>query len=539
MSQLVANGKKSSVIRLQKKFAKGSKVFASRKQKDCNMLSPAEHRATIQCIAYASAKRGKSWVTVTYEVDKGKNWEMMDMIPFIPEDCPNVSAAAVTVRWRDTPATPEPAAAAMPPPPPPPTAAAAACVTPPVTEVEAPVQATPQSDKTPSPELPQGTNNTAQDVVDLAASEFSLRGSNSVPIGFKEMSAAALVEAEVPTHILSRWEQYGKNASVATLFEQHNRASLNLKGVEVTSLFAAVGKAAYADVSAKALANHMKNLGIKGRTSHSRKKGLMFFFFMCQRPEHIKWPAFSQKRKRALPFSVSEKGRLVALMAAPENMDEVTPIMTKWTRAQLDKKDFRIEKLWDVLATIFNDSTYVPPLNKKFADYIDSLGGEYVYDVSLVPEHRPGNSLRKTANKLRANYQTFHGMYERSGHNQSDPTGYTSDVNVLMMFWTFHGNPMDAWACRKIEDGVDDDGKGGGRDSGTRHSGNKRGKVGDVNKIKQDNEDRIFLAALYESMLDKNVSGLPQELRTKHEDRMTLVGELLDADLDRIKNARA
>ena len=49
---------------------------------------------------------------------------------------------------------------------------------------------------------------------------------------------------------------------------------------------------------------------------------------------------------------------------------------------------------WNLLAKIFNDHSYEPAsCCVRFADYIDTLEGGFVYDITLLPEYRSPDYL--------------------------------------------------------------------------------------------------------------------------------------------------
>ena len=146
------------------------------------------------------------------------------------------------------------------------------------------------------------------------------------------------------------------------------------------------------------------NQKIVGRTSRVRTKGLIFFFLMCLHPDEVIFPSFvpttgkqAGKRSRSQPFSLDEKGRLVALIDDVDNMDLVSMLMKKWSLEDLDAKLGRkgVGFYWDQLSKIFNDRSYDPGVNQEFVDHMTSVGQDYVYKTNLIPEFRTGDFLRK------------------------------------------------------------------------------------------------------------------------------------------------
>ena len=99
----------------------------------------------------------------------------------------------------------------------------------------------------------------------------------------------------------------------------------------------------------------------------------------------------------------------------------------------------------------------------------------FVYSTTLVPEYRTGDTLRTQWKNLRAEYATFRSKYDRSGQNNPDPTGYTTDLPTLLMHYSFDGHAMSSWAAKTIEDGALDD---AGEGSGGQHKTRKRLRKG-------------------------------------------------------------
>ena len=210
------------------------------------------------------------------------------------------------------------------------------------------------------------------------------------------------------------------------------------------------------------------------------------FFFACTKPDDVEFPEFDKpkgKRERSTPFSLSEKGRLVAIMIDTHNLSIVSMLMKKWSRADLDAKAGKkgVAHYWCEFAKLFNDKSYVSPQTDEFADYVDSKCVEtedaFVYDTSLVSELRSGDSLRSQWSNLRSDYALFRSKYDRSGHHNPDPTCYTTDLPTLLMHYAFKDTAMSAWAAKTLHGGeYDDAGDGSTRDTNTR---NKRIRKGD------------------------------------------------------------
>ena len=62
---------------------------------------------------------------------------------------------------------------------------------------------------------------------------------------------------------------------------------------------------------------------------------------------------------------------------------------------------------------------------------------------------------------MRGVYGVFYTKYNKSGHNESDPTCYAhGDMVSLLIHWTFHENPIQAWAAKSCDpdDAMDSDG---------------------------------------------------------------------------------
>ena len=70
----------------------------------------------------------------------------------------------------------------------------------------------------------------------------------------------------------------------------------------------------------------------------------------------------------------------------------------------------------------------------------------------------------------------FRSKYDRSGHNNPDPTGYTSDLPTLLMHFTFNDHALSSWAAKSIDDGaLDDAGEGNASGHMTRRKRSRKG----------------------------------------------------------------
>ena len=527
----------------------GDYVYASRKAKDNSTLSSAIHPAKVLAISRSPERRGeKKMITVEYEEKKGKKYLQVDIFKFVPEG----QKDPPTIIMRSVPDSQE--------------AAASSSVSSSSSQ-EAVASPSPESTVSPSRKSSTSAQSRTPDRVDVDAQQVvntpsptssssipspesspvtSLRNVDKIPMDFLHAKATSILQC--PAHIRARWIQIDKSLEVKKLFGTNARANRALKDFVITSLVAPTGQSEYCKVPVKTgktnegemgLIELFAKLGISGRTMRAKTKGLMFFFLVCSQPDNVVFPPFKpqeagcKKRKRSPPFSLAEKGRLTAIIKDPTNADTVSMLMKKWSRSDLDAKAGRkgVSHYWDIISKLFEDPRYVPPVNNEFADYVRTIQDEdctTVYSTSLIPMHRSGDVLKSQWKDLRKAYAVFHSKYEQSGNNQPDPTGYTKDLPVLLMFYTFYETPLDAWAAKTIDEGaVDDAGEGKSHSTMTV---NKRSR----NKDKSNMERADFLmagAALYETVHKVDVSDFGDNEngeRALHEKRVRRAGLIFD-----------
>lgn len=522
-------------------FKIGDKVLASRKMKGSNSLSTATHTAVIVAMLRGANSRSKSYVTLKYESSLGPNYNMTDMIEFVPAGQKvGLSNKSTTVKkWvAETNDVEEEEEVAT---------DQAAAVAPVATD-----QADTNNDQTAaavalvamSPNRARDNATTAAAEASVPAASQSLLDAKCVPVDFAEQNAVDILSASgavVPNHILARWKMHDSQMRVGKLFDKLNLATLMLQDVGIKSLREETGHFLYQNVPVKSkcttegswgLTELFQSHGIKGRTTRARGKGMMFFFLMASRPGDVVWPAFvDKKRTREPTFSLSEQGRLVAMIFDPQNADLVTMLYKKWPRAEMDSRSGAkgVAHYYNLLAQLFNDHSYVPAPNELFTDHMESKGSMDLYNTGLVPVHRSGDYLRKQWNKLRNTFQVLSDKYNRSGMNESDITKYTEDLPSLLMFYTFRDTHLEAWACRLTGEGaINDAGDGKSEGTTTRHT--KRKKVaGTANH----DRDRLYAATVYESLLTKVP---PEEEAEKHKERVRRAGELMDKFLELIES---
>ena len=219
-------------------------------------------------------------------------------------------------------------------------------------------------------------------------------------------------------------------------------------------------------------------------------------------------------------------------MSDTKNMTLVTMLMRKWTHADLDAKAGKkgVSHYWDQLTTIYNDTRYVPEECAEFMDHVRSCGTEATYATSLVPEFRTDHQLRTKWSVLRSNYALFNSRYNRSGHNESDPTKYTSDLHVLMMHYTFHDTTLETYVAKKIGDGAIDD-AGDGRAARAPTMKKRRKEVW----FEFSADTVIATATVYESLAGMKNDSMTDEQAEEHQVRLRRAAKLMDVCLDRLE----
>lgn len=367
----------------------------------------------------------------------------------------------------------------------------------------------------------------------------------AIPIDFKESNALDLLHMAVPDHIKDRWRMIDKDCKVDKLFGTVPKANKALKGVGLKMLGPLTGVTQYNQVKSKTLKETAPNLGlweifslnkIQGRTARAKSKGLMFFFLMTRYPGDVVFPVFhgmAEKRKRASPFSLAETGRLVAVIADPDNRSLVSMLFRKWTRADLDAKRGKKGQshYWVKLAERYNDKRYQPPDNEEFDDYVKSTGTEKIYSTRFVPEHRSGDNLKTHWGVLRANYGLFYSKYERSGQNNPDPTCYTTDFATLLMHWTFHDTDMLSWTAKSMTDGaMDDAGDGEAAATTTRVAGRPKKKKSDVAP-----ETILATATIFEAIYNVSHEHMTEDELKEHTVRRQSAAAIMNVCLLNLK----
>ena len=346
----------------------------------------------------------------------------------------------------------------------------------------------------------------------------------------------------MPPHIKARWALEDDKFVVSKLFSGGAAANVNLRDVHLTGLKKFVGATEYTKVKIKSHSNEAPNLGldklfaqqeISGRIARARQKGMMFFYLMCRHPEQVKWPEFApHKRCRATSLSLAEIGRLVAILADPQNTSIVSMILREWTRAELDAKAGKkgVAYYWDQLAQLFNNTSYVPAENTDFADHVTSCGTEARYSTGLVPEYRNGDQLRTKWTALRSSYALFHSRFNKSGHNSADPTMFTTDLHVLLMHYTFHDTPYEAWAAKSMLDGaVDDAGDGGGGSVKTAKRRKKSVHFSIADHV-------IATTTVYDTLANADRAKMTEQEIDEHKVRFRRASKLMDACLDKLED---
>ena len=488
----------------------GDQVYAARKRKGSHMLSTACHEATVLAVT-PSNNRGKRLITVQYAEDRGPLYTQVDSINFV---LAGTKGMAATIIPREATVADENEVAQMS-----------------VAEAAVPVATL-------------GAEADAPPIVPLPAT--GLVGAMSVPAKFGSMNAAEVLGVDIPSHILSRWRVIDTKMRVQELFGTVPRAAIALKGVKILSLSEFTGESSYNRVPVRTgskvrpgLIELFASEKIKGRTTRARTKGLMFFFLACREPNQVRFPSFQPNPEddeaRIEPFSLSEQARLASLMADPDNVQVVSMLMKKWTRADLDAAAGAkgIAHYWDKIAVMFNDIKYVPIVSNEFVDYVETLGDGYSCRTDLVPEYRSGDVLRTQWSKLRRVYALFHSKYERSGMNEPDPCKYSTDLPTLLMHWTFYETSMGAWAAKSCDESqvVDDAGDGSSASAG---GDRKRMRIQSKKTSSDMNECILAGAAMYDSLHGVNIKDLahdPEEVQ-RHNERVRRIGRMTDSLLD-------
>ena len=368
----------------------------------------------------------------------------------------------------------------------------------------------------------------------------SLVGSNRIPKDFGDGNAVEALGVEVPPHIQARWRLIDARMRIGELFGAEQHAAKALINVQLKSLASTTGKTFYNSVPArtnKSASPHMglielcKRLNIRSRTTEAKTKGLMFFFLACREPKEIVFPKFEDKPKRAPVFSLSEKGRLVGLLADTDNMPLVQKIMAKWDRAELDAcaGEKGVAHYWNKIQELFINSAYEAPVNVPFAAHVETKKG-YVYNPNLIPHCRGADYLRKQWNELRGDYGVFYSRYSKSGNNEPDATKYTTQLPVLLMHFTFHKKPLAAWAAKRCSDeyAIDDTGDGNTKPPSTR----KRRRVSNTTNDDTESDRLLALGAIYETLHNVDSANISSTMATVHAGRMERIGDLMDKGLD-------
>ena len=525
-------------------FKAGDKVFASRKAKGSNVLSTASHAAIV--LQIIDGRRGAQQVTVQYE-KLSPGFEMYGTFPYVPEGTKFLTKGqAVTITSRadasssgDENTTQEnqdepaelPISASVDE-----DAGASAASAIPRQTVPTVLQLQPT---TPIPAA-------ADAAATIAAVTPNLRNAKAIPVGFLSWNAVDAIGLTVPPHIIARWKQVDSEMRVEHLFKNEHSAFITLEGIGLKYLDQYTGHTLCEKVSVRSgrdiapgqgLIEHFIAAKIKGRTARARTKGLMFFFLACCHNDQVVFPILeTQKRVRQPPFSLAEQGRLVATVNHSNNISIVSMLMTRWSRADLDAKagGKGVAYYWGLLAKVFNDYTYVPPPCDKFAEHAAYVGdGGVAYSTELVPEYRAGDKLRAQWGKLRQLYAVFHSKYDKSGHNEPDPTCYSTDLPTLLMFWTFHSTSMSAWAAKSADEdvGIDDAGDGKADEVSTQR---KRKKVVAA-KPTVNAATVAAVSQMYESVHAVDVADKTPEYAAAHSNRVRRAALIFDKCLSELE----
>ena len=168
--------------------------------------------------------------------------------------------------------------------------------------------------------------------------------------------------------------------------------------------------------------------------------------------------------------------------------------------------------------------------NTSVLTFLPSASGtEASYSTGILPEYRTGDQLRSKWRLLRSKYALFHSRYDRSGHNESDPTEYTSDLPVLLMHYTFAHTPFEAWAAKSIDEGsIDDagDGRGGAK---VLKKKQKRVNFTDADQV-------IAAATVYEALANVNDDKMTEEEIEEHKVRIRRAAKIMDTCLDKLEH---
>ena len=511
-------------------FKQGDLVFASRKAKDSSQLSAAVHPAQIICIR-GTERRGKEYVTLRYE-EKKRGYDDVDIIYFVPEGAAAKAAKLnPTVRYRQVPDE-APVAEA------PPTAEE---VTPPAAE-----GVTTAAEIACRAAVAAASYDAAHDEGQAAAVTTipsGLVGKVRIPKNFGQMNAQQALGIKLPAHIEARLQLLDPEMRVETLFGPERTACKALMGWQINSLKKYCGTGAYSEVSVRSnnkdcgkmgLLELIRHLHLKGGTVRAKTKGMMFFFLACRAPSDIVFPEFKVPKTPNKPvpvFTLSEKGRLVGVISDPTNMLLVQKLMEKWTHRELDSLEGEkgVAYYWNQLAEIYNDPKYKPPVTHEFAEYVSTKDG-YRYAPHLVPYYRYASTLRSHWTDMRGVYGVFYAKYNKSGHNESDPTCYAhGDMVSLLMHWTFHENPIQAWAAKSCDpdDAMDSDGLMSSTKKSTPNKKRKRAREGALH-IDSEGDRLQALGSIYGTLHAVDVKNLPEEMVEKHVERVRTCGKILD-----------
>ena len=385
------------------KFRSGDLVYASRKRATSSVLSEPTWPAKILSIT-TFGRYDKKMITLQY--DKHKDYTSIDTISYVPEGskggCYTVcarqissseaGAAPAASADTDNNTTSSPSAAS---------AAAASAVT---------GTTTPTLSSSTISSSDENTTSSSEYKTSDPTSSHSLRDTDNVPKGFGEMCITEVLERTIPNHILSRWTPIDENLRIQELFGKTSRANASLRDVRIKSLVEYVGHDEFLQVPVKTKNNVAPHMGLRellanrkisGYSTRTRTKGLMFIFLACCHPDDVVFPPFAPtKRGRAPVFSLSEKGRLVAIIKDPANLSIVSMLMTKWSRADMDAKagPKGVTHYWCEISKLFNDERYSPPPYNEFSEHVLSRnvkeGDNYVYSPGLLAENRDADILR-------------------------------------------------------------------------------------------------------------------------------------------------
>lgn len=373
-----------------------------------------------------------------------------------------------------------------------------------------------------------------------SAEEGSVKALQQIPLDFGKLKATDLLAVEVPHHILHRWKLSSPTCNVSELFGTNAKANVALRDIRIKMLQDLTGQTEFTKMPAKTGSKDPPFLGlteifsrrkIAGRCARCRSKGMMFFYLMCAYPKDVEFPEFTaEKRKRAAPYSLAESGRLVAILADPSNRSIVSMLFQKLKRLDVDALagDKGPAFYWIKIAELYNSDKYVPPECDEFADHVASCGTTSVYSTALIPECRTADNLRSHWVDMRGNFGQFLQKYERSGHNEPDPTKYTTDLDNLLMHYTFKDTPDLAWASKSNMDGMDDAGDGNVR--------YKTGRKPKKSKVTFGADKLLVGASFYEVLCNASGQHMSKEQLEQHQVRMSAAEQIMDACLATLKS---